>query len=554
MIFRFFLIGLFGLGGLVAGEDGPDLLVESVRLGLEDGVELGADVYRPNVQAKVPAILYITPYRRAQEAPKAKFFAANRYAMAVVSVRGSGDSQGRFRPFINEIPDLQGILNWALKQPWCDGRVGLYGTSSSSYSAQLLASTQHPAVKALVNVSGLTDTEELFFPGGAFRLNTLYPWLHFFYLRKPMLSLKDWNHRFEQLPLASGYEWSPGLLERMAKNTVATDRIQIPILHFTGWNDVVYRQTLFLYERVAAKAKPTYQQMMIGPWAHNYIGSEKTEFGGVEFGTEARVTRLQRDQQVLKFFDHFIKGEPNLDTQSNRVRYFVMGLNKWMSATSWPPPEAKKRLLFLTAGDKELPRRGGLSWLPPKKEAVFAYQYDPTNPVPTYGGVNSHIFPKLAGPLDQRRFLDRQDVLVFSTPILENPLMLAGSMKAVVYASTSGVDTDFTAKLIDIHPDGTHRIIEDGIIRGKYRQGRDRPAPVQAGKVYSFEIDLGWTALQLKPGHRLSLHLSSSNFPKYDRNPNTGDGAQTATRLSVADQRVYLSAEFPSHLELEILE
>ena len=527
---------------------------EEARIPLSDGVHLQADLYLPEAEGAYPVALYAPPYspNSTHRQHRAAYLAEHGYATVVLSPRGKFGSEGIYLPFIDETPDLLDALAWMLDQPWSDGRVGIYGSSSSSYSGQLLAATGHPAIRALVNHSGLTNSRDLFFPGGAFRLNTLYPWLSFIYLEE-RFAPDQWPGRFAQRPLAVGFPWAPGTLYRMAEGMVPVEQIQVPVLHLTGWNDVVYRHTIELYERIArSQGGAVPQALMVGPWMHNYNG-EQTQFGDEDYG-EVSVFSQEADlRSVVAWFDRYVKGMDNgLD---EGVRLFVMGENRWLEAERWPVEGTTMQRWYLAAAEDGVGGYDGqLVQEAPLGNGVAVYTYDPNDPVPTYGGVNSHLFPAEAGPLDQARFMERPDVLVFASSPLDQAQTLLGRLRVVLQASTDAPDTDFIAKLVVIRPDGYQRIVEDGIVRARYRQGYPRPAPdLEPGEVYRFELDLGWTALHLDAGDRLALHIASSNFPKYDLNPNTGADPLQAVDFRPAHQTVHFSAAHPSYLDVEVL-
>ncbi|MHC5063542.1 MAG: CocE/NonD family hydrolase [Planctomycetota bacterium] len=520
---------------------------KAVEVPLSDGALAKADLYLPAGEDELyPTVLLITPYNRAQESAHALPFAKAGYATLVQNMRGKGGSEGDFLPFIDEIPDHLAVLDWILEQEWCDGNIALFGGSSQSYSAQLLASTGHPAIKALVNVSGLTDTQDLFFPGGAYRLDTLYPWLYWNYLDKGLLSSEEWDERFRRVPVADGFEWDFDLFARMAAGTVQKDRIEVPTLHFTGWNDVVYRHTLSLYEGLRTNEFSPEQMLIIGPWMHNQIGAGVSVAGEIDYGSEAAMNRDTLCALTIRWLDRQLGEEGNAAGEYPQVRWFAMGENRWREAGTWPPAEASEMNLFLASD-------GRLLDAAEEDQASASYEYDPEKPIPTWGGVNSHIFPDRAGPRDQARFAEREDLLVFQSEPMAADLMLAGPMRVQLHAASSAVDTDFCAKLIVIAPDGYQLIVEDGIQRAKFRNGRE-PQMLEPGEVYEYSIELGHTGLLVPAGHRLALHVSSSNFPKYDRNPNTGEDPLLAEDFELATQRVFFGGETASRLLLTVMD
>ncbi len=354
------------------------------------------------------------------------------------------------------------------------------------------------------------------------------------------------------LPLEKGFRWPQATFDAMLKGSVRTAGIRVPTMHVTGWNDVVYRQTLILWNGIAAASQGKVpQSLIIGPWMHNQIGSDATKAGDEEFGPEARMDDKRHFANVRRWFDRHLKGEGKGTDRESAVNLFVMGANEWLEAATWPPAKARQQRWFLArgpGGDGRLQRKPVTGVL-----GVSAYVSDPNQPVPTVGGVNSHIFPHNAGPKDQAPLEAREDLLVFTSPAFAAATTLAGPLRAVLHVASSAVDTDFVVKLISVRKDGYARIIEDGILRTRYRESRDKPKMLVPGKPTRIEIDLGATAIRLDKGERLRVHVCSSNFPKYDRNPNTGEAAFSAKTLESAKQQVFHSKERASFIEVFVL-
>lgn len=517
----------------------PQLLVQNVPM--EDSIHLATDIYLPSSEGTFPTILYLLPYdRRTQERQQfCQFLVSRGYAVVIQNPRGKFGSEGEYMPFIDELKDFRQTLEWTLEQNWCNGNIGVFGSSSSSYNAQLLASTQHPSIKAIVNNSGLTNLDELFFPGGAFRLNTLLPWLHYFYKEKQVLP-DQWSAIFKETPLSEQMDWDTYLLYRMARQSVATHRIKTPVLHITGWNDVVYRQTFFLYKDIRRFNSSVPQHLIIGPWEHNY-DHNTTTFGEVDFGQESVLSSTAFRRRVANWFDHFVKGSPL--PVSDKHELFIMGLNQWIDIPTYPAPERETVRFYFQD-------EGKLGLEAPENESSYTYVFDPEDPVPTYGGVNSHLFPKESGPRNQARFLSRKDIIAFESDTLSEDIYILGEMKAVLFASSDAVDTDFTAKLMVRGPDSTYRIIEDGIIRASNRNTRLSKEWLEEGEIYEMEIDLGFSGIEIRAGEQLVLHISSSNFPKYNVNHNVRESSLEAIYFEKANQRIYAGGRNASYLSL----
>jgi putative CocE/NonD family hydrolase len=293
---------------------------------------------------------------------------------------------------------------------------------------------------------------------------------------------------------------------------------------------------------------------MVGPWAH-WATSPEGKVGDVVFGQAAVV---DESDLLLKWSAFALKGEANEYATGAPVRLFVMGDNVWRDEPEFPLARAQATRYYLHAvkGASSVAGDGALSIRPPRREAPDGYDYDPANPVRTLGGrlcCGTGVPPFLPGPADQRPNESRADVLVYSTPPLERDLEVTGFVTAEIQAATSAPDTDFTALLADVDPSGYARYLADGIVRARYRHSREQAEPLEPGRVETYAIDLGATSNVFKAGHRLRLYVSSSNFPRFDRNPNTGEAGPAAARLERAHQTVYHDAAHPSALVLPVI-
>jgi putative CocE/NonD family hydrolase len=291
------------------------------------------------------------------------------------------------------------------------------------------------------------------------------------------------------------------------------------------------------------------QKLVIGPWRHG--NTTATKIGDLEFGPDARLD-LQALQ--LRWMDARLKSIDNGFLQEPPVRIFVMGANRWRAEREWPLARAQYIKYYLHSDGRANTAAGGgtLDRRPPGQEPADTFEYDPANPVPTRGG-NLLGAPAPAGPFDQREVEKRPDVLVFSTPPLDADLEVTGPVTVTLFAASTARDTDFTAKLVDVHPDGAAYNLVDGIVRARYRESSAAPALIDPGVVYSYPIDLWSTSNVFKKGHRIRIEISSSNFPRFDRNPNTGGTFGTDTTLVKATQTIHHDARRPSHITLPII-
>jgi hypothetical protein len=311
--------------------------------------------------------------------------------------------------------------------------------------------------------------------------------------------------------------------------------IRVPVYSVGGWYDNYVESDLDAFTTLSKLNRE--DRIMIGPWPHTFTAP----FTNVSFGKDA-VVPLRPEQ--LKWFDRQVKGIDSPD-KSHPVRIFVMGIDKWRDEDEWPPARSREMKFYLGAGGQLSERLSGQPASPDR------FVYDPNKPVPTTGGAvccDSKIFPW--GPLDQRAVEKRRDVLSYTTSTLRADLEVTGPIKVVLYVSSSAVDTDFTAKLVDVFPSGEARILTDGILRTRYRDSLEQPKLMKPGGVYRLTIDAGVTSNVFRAGHRIRIEISSSNFPRFDRNPNTGTAVADEKEMRKATQTIYHDLDRASHVRL----
>lgn len=542
-----------------------------VPVSMPDGVHLATDVYLPTEGTTFPVVLFRTPYGKTGQKWFGEILAPDGYAVVIQDVRGQVGSEGTFHPFVNERKDGLATLEWIARQPWCDGNIGMFGSSYPGFCALVLAPSQHPNLKAILQISGWGDSQSFVTPGGAMDLMFSLAWSLATQIHgSGSFSDYDWPNVFSRTPVRDitrligvkspvwqfmVHDWIEDASHYKASIAQEYDKIATPILHLTGWNDFLARHTLDVYENVAESSKPPFQKLIVGPWGHDqYWSSRRTKIGDEDFGPESPLgDRL--DAIILHWFDHWLKGDDNSVTKEKPVRLFVMGPNKWRTFDRYPPSSVVFKKLYLDSdGDaRTLSGNGRLSMTPPVRGGLDTFVYDPNNPVPTLGGIHFHHFDDNLGPRDQRPVEKRQDVLVYTSHPLEEDWELVGPLRAVLYASSQGRSTDFTAKLVAVRPDGYARIIEDGIKRGPDLGKGQQSVVMSPGKVYPFTVDLGDTGILVPKGHRLRVEVSSSNFPKFTRNSNTGEVPELATKLRKVKQEIVHSSEYPSHFLVPIL-
>jgi len=322
---------------------------------------------------------------------------------------------------------------------------------------------------------------------------------------------------------------------------------------FGGWFDIFSQGTLHGFVGMSHKGGSEnarrLSHIVIGPWGHG----PSQKYGALDFGPEANVDPLPLQ---LRWYDYFLKGIDNGLAAEPPVKLFVMGRNEWVYEREYPLARTQyKPLYFASAGQANGSRGDGrLVWdKPTSTSKADQFRYDPDDPVPSLGGNNCCGTPTPAGPMDQRPIEGRRDVLLYTSDYLTEEVEATGPVKVVLFASSDAVDTDFVAKLVDVYPDGSSYNMAEGILRARYRDGVSKPALLTPGQVYRMEIDLVGTSVAFRKGHRIRVHVTSSHFPQFDRNPNTGAPFGTSDKVRVAQQTVYHDAERASHILLPVI-
>nr|BBH88326.1 hydrolase [Thermosporothrix sp. COM3] len=536
------------------------------RVPLRDGVTLSADVYLPSEPAKGkwPVILMRTPYQKASNATAAMAMDFNRhgYVFVAVDVRGRGDSDGTFTPYRNEGPDGYDTIEWCAAQPWSDGKVGTIGGSYPGRIQWLAALEQPPHLKTMI-VSVAPSDPFVETPTGLPSPMHLC-WLHLVSGRvnQPMETI-NWEEVYQHLPLLTMDEQTGRVIEAWRAEIAHPqlddywqplcyqkkfDRVNLPVLHISGWYDDEQIGTPLNYIGMTTTGAPAArdkQRLLMGPWGHNVNGASK--LGEVDFGSQA-IIDLRAEQ--VRWFDRWLKGIEHNDAP---VRIFIMGDNVWRDEQEWPLARTRWTPYYLHSQGKANSRFGD-GVLAPEKPAdnqpQDTYTYDPARPVPFMTEPTSS---QIGGPDDYSAILRRDDVLVYTTEPLTEDVEVVGPIRVELYAASSAPDTDFNAMLIDVWPNGFRQRLCDGMVRARFREGMEQPSLIEPGRVYQYTIDCWNTSQVFKQGHRICLMLSSSAFPKYDRNLNTGAPLGQTTGMAVAEQRIYHDAEHPSAIILPII-
>ena len=542
-----------------------------VKIPMRDDVELAAHVFLPKAEGKFPAVLARTPYGKGGTGGgPGRFYASHGYVYISQDCRGRGASAGNWEPFVNEARDGKDTHQWILDQPWSNGSIGTMGGSYVGYTQWTSAPNAGEYLKAMFPVVPLIDPyDDIAYMGGAFQLSLMMGW-GAGVSGKPGVrgwNNDDWQRAFRTLPLctwdtAIGAEvqylrdWIAhphfdGYWERSSIQGRRKD-IAVPIYAVCGWYDLFANSVLDHVNAVKKTSRSEHAKehlhVLMGPWTHGI--SRDGRVGSLDFG-KAAVVDLNAIQ--AQWFDQWLKGEKAGVEDWPPYRIFVMGRNQWRDEHDWPLARTQYTpYYFHSKGSANtLKGDGRLDTTKPAQEAADRFVYDPDDPVPTLGGCNLGKCP--IGPHDQTKAEQREDVLVYTSDELTSELEVTGPVKVVLYAASSGTDTDWTAKLVDVHPDGRPFNLCDGIIRARYRESSDKPTLIEPEKVYRYEIDLWVTSNVFLPGHKVRVEISSSNFPRFDRNPNTGHPFGADAELKKANQTVYHDAEHASHILLPLI-
>jgi hypothetical protein len=488
--------------------------------------------------------------------------------------RGKGTSQGDWEPFANERNDGRDTQKWLLEQPWCNGSVGTAGGSYVGFTQWISAPNAGEHLKAMFPVVPLVDTYgDGVYIDGALNLALMMGWGSLVALRPGeqvvMFTWKeqDWNKAFRTLPLN---EWDravgrkvqylrdwiahPHFDEYWAARSVRNQwqDITVPICAVGGWYDIFARSVFEHVNAVRAKSRSDdarkHQHLLMGPWGHGI--SQDGKVGDLNFGKES-VINLRELQ--TKWFDYWLRGEKTGADVWPAFRIFVMGRNQWRDEQQWPLERTEFTPYYFhgEGAANTAEGDGELTTAKPGQEQSDEFTYDPNDPVPTAGGCNLVGCP--TGPRDQSQVEKRNDVLVFTSDQMKAELEVTGPVKVILYAASTAKDTDFTAKLLDVHPDGRPFNLCDGIVRARYRDLKSEPSLIQPGEVYRYEIDLWVTSNVFLPGHKVRVEISSSNFPRFDRNLNTGEPFAAGTEFIRATQTIYHDKERPSHVLLPVI-
>ncbi len=589
------------------------IVEQKVMMPMRDGVRLATDIYRPKTEEKVPIIFSRTPYnfnswgdgeQKTRTAQRALEAVKRGYAYVVQNERGRYFSEGEWDILGVPLTDGYDAFSWMKDQPWSNGKIGTYGCSSTAEWQMAVAALDHPAHAAMVpqgfgaGVGRVGDIMEQgnWYRGGAEQL-LFFSWLYGvehdkfkpripagatqedmirisrFYDLPPENPPVDMSEALAHLPIQDILKNMNGkkeIFDKMVRRKpndpewftggLYHDHMEIgtPSFWFTSWYDVSITPNLALFNHVRENAKDPEirenQYLVIAPTLHCAYtrATENTVVGERSVGD----ARLNYDEQIYAWWDLWLKDKDNdFKEKTPRVQYYTMGSNQWQSAEAWPPKNTKMTTFYLNSGGQAntLNGDGVLTSKKPKKDQPDTFVYDPMNPVTSYGGnVCCTGNAVKGGAFDQQVMEERDDILVYSTPPLKEGVEVTGFIESTLYLSSDVKDTDITIKLIDVHPDGRAYNLDETIQRVRYREGYDKEVFMEKGKVYEVELTPMATSNYFDKGHRIRIEVSSSNFPRFARNLNTGGDNYNESEGKVATNTIHHSKEHPSQLRLPI--
>lgn len=589
------------------------IIDQKVMMPMRDGVRLATDIYRPKTTEKVPIIFSRTPYNfnswgdgkeQTRTAERAFEAVSRGYAYVVQNERGRYFSEGEWDILGVPLTDGYDAFTWMKNQSWSNGKIGTYGCSSTAEWQMAVAALDHPSHAAMVpqgfgaGVGRVGDIMEQgnWYRGGVEQL-LFFSWLYGvehdkfkpripagatqedlirisrFYDLAPENPPIDMAEALQYLPIQDMLQNMNGkkeIFDKMVRRKpndpswftggLYHDNMEIgvPSFWFASWYDVSITPNLALFNHIRNNAKDPdikdNQYLVIAPTLHcRYTrATENTIVGERSVGD----ARLNYDEQIYAWWGLWLKGETNdFKEKTPRVQYFTMGSNKWQSAAQWPPADTKMTTYYLNSNGKANTRMGDgvLTTKKPSKDNPDAFVYDPMNPVTSWGGnVCCTGNAVKGGAYDQQDMEKRDDILVYTTDVLEEGVEVTGFIEATLYVSSDVKDTDFTIKLIDVYPDGTSYNLDETIQRVRYREGYDKEVFMEKGEVYKVDLTPMATSNYFKKGHRIRIEVSSSNFPRFARNLNTGGNNYDESEGVIANNKVHHSKKYASQIRIPI--
>lgn len=565
---------------------------------LRDGSITYVDVFRPDVADKFPALLSRTASNKSSQSGRFEDLdpikaASSGYAVVIQDVRGRHSSGGDFYAFVNEIDDGHDSVEWVANQSWSNGRVGMYGKFYSGASQWMAAKSKPKSLGCIAPGFTASNYQDgWIWRRGAFELESNLSWtlgelttgnwenlsrrlfLGQDYLDRLVDYNKDTQNIYNNILLADipeirtlapyYFDWlnHPEYDSYWQRISIEESHssIDIPSFNYGGWFDSRIGGTIRNYTRMSelggSEVARRGQRLLIGPWVNSgdpYL----TPIASPSYGFKSSIGDVDLQGQILRYYDHWLKDQDNGVAEDKPVKLFVMGENEWRYEETWPLSRASEVNYYIHSDGRAntLNGDGKLTVDLPHGEPPDVYVYNPIDPVPSIAGDTCCDAAFLtSGAIDQRSIEVRHDVLVYTSSTLERDTEITGPVSMILYASTSAVDTDFTVKLVDVSHCGCAMKIADGIIRTRYQLVQDSANPTAAGDVCEYSIDLRATSNLFKRGHKIRIEVSSSNYPKYDRNTNTGSDIVSSQNVVSAMQAIYHSNEYPSHIKLPFVQ
>ena len=533
-----------------------------VKVPMRDGVNLSTDIYLPPDGGPFPTLLVRTIYDNQADwcIDMAKRSVPQGYAVVMQDCRGRFDSDGEFSPYFQEPEDGYDTQEWIGAQDWCDGNIGMFGSSYIGYTQSMTAPLRSKYLKALVPVNSQQDNFGHWRVDGPLQLHVAVNFLMMTgrSMQRGARSMMNWEEICRRLPLVSALDDIADIpfyrqaiehytFDDFWKAYSVRDRygeIDAPAFIMTGWYDNLLHEGFKLFRGWSREARSPearrFSKLLVGPWTHGDRDLPPGEF--FDYIGE----QLRWNDRRLKGIDNGIDDEPP-------IRIWVMGANEWRFENEWPLARTRYTDYYVhsAGGANTLLGDGVLSTDAPGAEPPDTYSYDPEDPVESLGGQIMGL--GVSGPMDRRPVERRADVLVYTTEPLDRDVEVTGPITLTLFASSNAPDTDFTGTLVDVHPDGRAICLCEGIVRARYRESVEEPTLITPCEVYEFEVDMWETSNLFKAGHRIRLEISSSNFPRFDRNMNTGARPGFDTEMKVAEQTIYHDARRPSRLTLPVI-
>ena len=603
----------FSQGDVLKKLDDIAIIDQKVMMPMRDGIRLATDIYRPKTNEKVPIIFSRTPYnfnswgngeQRTRTAQRAYEAVKRGYAYVVQNERGRYYSEGEWDILGVPLTDGYDAFTWMKNQSWSNGKIGTIGCSSTAEWQMAVAALDHPSHAAMVPQgygAGVGKIGDYFEQGNWYRGGVeqmlFFSWLYGvehdkfkpripkgatqedlirisrFYDLAPENPRVDMAKALAHLPIQDILKNINGkkeIFDKMVRRKPNhpdwftgglyhdTMDFGVPSFWFASWYDVSISPNIALFNHVRKNAKDPEvrdnQYLVIAPTLHCAYkrATENTIVGERNIGD----ARLNYDEQIYAWFDIWLKNEQNdFKAKTPRVQYYTMGSNQWQSSGEWPPEDTKMVTYFLNSNGNanSLFGDGKLTLIGAKNDNPDSFTYDPMNPVKSYGGNVCCTGNAIkGGAFDQRVMETRHDVLVYTTDVLEEAIEVTGFIESTLYVSSDVKDTDFTIKLIDVYPDGTAYNLDETIQRARYREGYDKEVFMQKGKVYKVDLTPMATSNYFKKGHRIRIEISSSNFPRFARNLNTGGNNYDESEAVIANNSIHHSKKYPSHIKLPI--